>query len=176
MLPAFRRISNSAIGTVLMVLVLVMILIGFAMQDVRSVFSGGGFGRLGAGTLAKVGDEEVSDRDLDSAMRRVLQQAQRQNPKTTSSSIANQFEPVLEQLITERTLLAFTQDHDFVVSKRLVDAQIADLPQTRGLDGKFSQQAYAAFLQQQQLTDTELRRVLQAALTERLVLAAGGVA
>jgi len=175
MLPVFRRLSNSAVGTVIMVLFLVAILAGFAMQDVQSLFSGGGFGRLGAGTLAKVGDEEVTDRDVDSAMRRVLQQAQRQNPEVTYSAIAGQFDPVLEQLITERTLLAFIEDNHFIVSKRLVDAQIANLPQTQGLDGKFNQQAYAAFLQQQQLTDAELRRVLQAALTERMILAPAAV-
>jgi peptidyl-prolyl cis-trans isomerase D len=117
----------------------------------------------------------VTDRDVDSAMRRVLQQAQRQNPEVTYSAIAGQFDPVLEQLITERTLLAFIEDNHFIVSKRLVDAQIANLPQTQGLDGKFNQQAYAAFLQQQQLTDAELRRVLQAALTERMVLAPAAV-
>jgi peptidyl-prolyl cis-trans isomerase D len=175
MLPVFRRMSNSAVGMALMVLVLLMILISFATQDIRSVFSGGGFGRLGAGTLAKVGDEEIRDRDIDSAMRRVLQQAQRQNPEVTYASIAGQFDPVLEQLITERTLLAFTKEHGFTISKRLVDAQIANLPQTRGLDGKFNEQSYAAFLQQQQLTDAELRRVLQAALAERMVLAPAAV-
>jgi peptidyl-prolyl cis-trans isomerase D len=175
MLPVFRRLSNSAVGTVIMVLFLLAILASFATQDIQSVFSGGGFGRLSAGTLAKVGDEEVTDRDVDSAMRRVLQQAQRQNPEVTYSTIAGQFEPVLEQLITERTLLAFIEDNHFIVSKRLVDAQIANLPQTQGLDGKFNEQAYAAFLQQQQLTDAELRRVLQAALTERMILTPAAV-
>ncbi len=173
MLPVFRRLSKSTFGTLIMVVVLLMIVAGFALQDVQGVFSGGlGMNR---GTLAKVGDEEITDRDVDSAMRRVLQQAQQQNPEATYSTIASQFDPVLEQLITERTLLAFADDHGFSVSKRLVDAQIATLPQTRGLDGKFNEQAYAAFLQQQQLTDAELRRLLQAALSERLLLAPAAV-
>jgi peptidyl-prolyl cis-trans isomerase D len=173
MLPVFRRLSGSVFGTIIMVAILLMILLGFAMQDVQGVFSGG-FG-LNKGTLAKVGDEEITDRDIDSAMRRVLQQAQEQNPEATYATIAGQFDPVLEQLITERTLLAFTKDHGLSVSKRLVDAQIATLPQTRGLDGKFSEQAYGAFLQQQRLTDAELRLLLQAALTERLLLAPAAV-
>ena len=85
--------------------------------------------------------------------------------------IANQFGPLLDSMIDERALLAFASDHGFVLSKRLVDAEIANLPQTRGLDGKFSEQAYAAFLQQQQMTDADVRRLLQLALTQRLVLA-----
>ena len=62
-----------------------------------------------------------------------------------------------------------------MLSKRLVDAEIASLPQTRGLDGKFSEQAYQAFLQQQQMTDADVRRLLQVALTQRLVLAPAAV-
>jgi peptidyl-prolyl cis-trans isomerase D len=173
MFAAFRRLSNSVIGTALMVLVLLMIVAGFAMQDVRSLFSGN-YG-TSKGTLVKVGDEQISDRDIDKAMRRLLQRAQGQNPEATYATIANQFEPSLDQLIVERTLLEFGRDHDFTVSKRLVDAQIAELPQTRGLDGKFSQQSYNAFLQQQQLTDAELRRIMQAALSERLLLAPAAV-
>jgi len=169
MLPVFRRLSKSWVGTAVMVLVLLMILVGFAMQDIGSVFSGN-MG-LSKGTLVKVGDEQLTERDLSSAMRRALDQARQENPEATYATIANQFDAILESLIDERALLAFASDHGFVLSKRLIDAEIANLPQTRGLDGKFSQQAYNAFLQQQQLTDADVRRLLQVALTQRLVLA-----
>jgi len=173
MLPVFRRLSKSWVGTAVMVLVLLMILVGFAMQDIGSVFSGN-MG-LSKGTLVKVGDEQLTERDLSSAMRRALDQARQENPEATYATIANQFDAILESLIDERALLAFASDHGFVLSKRLIDAEIANLPQTRGLDGKFSQQAYNAFLQQQQLTDADVRRLLQVALTQRLVLAPAAV-
>jgi len=156
-----------------MVVVLLMILVGFAMQDIGSVFTGN-IG-MSKGTLVKVGDEQLSERDLDSAMRRALNQARQENPEATYSTIANQFNPILESLIDERALFAFAADHGFVLSKRLVDAEIANLPQTRGLDGKFSEQAYRAFLQQQQLTDADVRRLIQVAITQRLVLAPAAV-
>ncbi len=174
MLSAFRRLSKSAIGTIIMVLFLLAILASFALADMGNVLSGG-FGRLSSDTLIKVGDEEITDRDLSSAMQRALTQARQQNPEATYSTIAGQFGPILESLVDERALLAFAADHGFVLSKRLVDAEIANLPQTRGLDGKFSQQAYAAFLQQQQMTDEDVRRLLQAAITQRLVLAPAAV-
>lgn len=173
MLASFRRLSKSAVGTMIMVLILLMIVAGFALQDIQGTFSGN-FG-LSKGTLVKVGDEPVSERDVSSAMRRVLQQAQEQNPEATNADIASQFVPVLDSLIDERALLAFVSDHGFVLSKRLIDAEIANLPQTRGLDGKFSQQAYNVFLQQQQMTDADVRRLLQVALTQRLVLAPAAV-
>jgi peptidyl-prolyl cis-trans isomerase D len=152
-----------------MVLFLVAILASFALADMSSV----GSGKFGSGgnNLVRVGDEQITTRDVDSAMRRLLTQARQQNPEATYQTIANQFGPLLESLIDEHALLAFAEDHGFVLSKRIVDAEIAKLPQTRGLDGKFSDQAYAAFLPQQQMTDADLRRLLQAELTQRLVLA-----
>jgi len=169
MLSAFRRLSKSAVGTIIMVLFLLAILASFALADMSSV----GSGRFGSGgnNLARVGDEQITARDIDSAMRRLLNDARQQNPEATYATIANQFEPLLNSMIDEHALQAFASDHGFVLSKRLVDAAIASLPQTRGLDGKFSEQAYAAFLQQQQMTDADVRRLLAQTLTQRLVLA-----
>ena len=169
MLSAFRRLSKSAFGSILLVLFLIAIAASFALADLSNV----GSGTLGGGrdTLVEVGSERIDSRDVDAAMRRELQELQRQNPEATYASIAGQFDAILNALIDERALLAFAADHGFVLSKRLIDAEIASLPQTRGLDGKFSQQAYAAFLQQQQMTDAEVRRLLSLAITQRLVLA-----
>ena len=169
MFAAFRRMSKSAFGTVIVVLFLLAILASFALADLSNV----GSGRFGSGgnDLASVGSEQITTRDVDSAMRRLLNQARQQNPEATYATIANQFGPLLDSLIDERAMLAYAEDHGFVLSKRLVDAEIANIPQTRGLDGKFSDQAYAAFLQQQQMTDADVRRLLQVALTQRLVVA-----
>ena len=159
MLSFFRCLSKSAVGTGLMVLILLMILAGFAMQDIRSVFSGN-FG-LGKGTLVKIDGEPVSERDLDNAMKRALNEARQQNPEATYATLAGQFDNILGALVDEHALIAFADDHGFVLSKRLIDGEIASLPQAKGLDGKFSEQAYYAFLQQQQLTNADLRRLLQ---------------
>jgi len=174
MFAAFRRLSKSWVGSIIMVLFLLAILASFALADIANVRSVG-FGGLSSGTLAQVGDEELTDRDLSSAMRRALEQARQQNPEATYSAIAGEFGSIVDGLVDERALLAFAADHGFMLSKRLIDAEIARLPQTRGLDGKFSQQAYDAFLQQQQLTDAEVRHLLRVALTQRLVLAPAAV-
>lgn len=172
MFAAFRRLSKSAVGTVIMVLFLLAILASFAIADIGNVRSGT-FG--GGDGLAEVGDEKITDRDMSTAMQRALNQLRQQNPEATYSDLASQFEPILDSMIDERALLAFASDHGFILSKRLIDAEIASLPQNRGLDGKFSQQAYATFLQQQQMTDAEVRQLLSVALTQRLVLAPAAV-
>jgi peptidyl-prolyl cis-trans isomerase D len=72
MLTFFRRVSKSKIGTGIMVAVLLAILAGFAASDIANFGSGNiGLG-MGSSTLAKVGDQEVSERDLNGAMQRRL--------------------------------------------------------------------------------------------------------
>jgi peptidyl-prolyl cis-trans isomerase D len=170
MIASIRRLSKTAIGTFIMAIFLLAILAGFAMQDIKSVISGGGFG-LSSGTLAKVGGEEITDRELSNAMQRRLTEVRQQNPAADYSALAKDFDPLLTSLIQDAAVSAFAVKQDMVLSKRLVDAEIAKIPATRGLDGKFSDQAYAVFLQQQRLTDPELRKLLSNALLERMVLA-----
>ena len=40
MLSSFRRLSKSSVGTAVMVIVLVLIIIGFAMGDMQNILSG----------------------------------------------------------------------------------------------------------------------------------------
>ena len=164
----FRRLSKSKIGTVLMVLFFMAVLASFALSDVRTYFSGG----IGApGTLVKVGDTAVSERELSSAMQRRLSEVRQQNPAADYSSLRGEFEQILQSLIGTRAMQAFASDNELRISKRLVDAEIIKIPATRGLDGKFSEAAYAGFLQQQRLTDAEVRELLGSALVNRMLLA-----
>jgi len=169
MTALFRRMSKSTIGTGLMAFALLAILAGFALQDINSSGAGGlGFK---AGTLVKVGGEAVTERELSAAMQRRLTEVRQQNPEADYSALARDFPLVLSSLIQNRALQAFARDNDLYVSKRLVDAEIVKIPGTRGLDGKFSDAAYQGFLQQQRLTDAEVRDVLGSALASRLLLA-----
>ena len=169
MAALFRRLSKSTVGTIVTVLFLLAILAGFALQDISS--SGAGSLGFGQGGLVKVGDTSVNDRDLSAAMQRRLTELRQQNPQADYSSMAGEFGQILEELVQSRAIQAFARDNDLHLSKRMVDAEIAAIPATRGLNGQFSQEAYNAFLQQQRLTDGELREILGSALASRLLLA-----
>lgn len=168
MLSSFRRLSKSTIGSVVLVLFLVAILASFAIGDIAGIRSGN-FG-LGSSTLAKIGSQEVTDRDISRAMERRLADARQQDPEAGYAAIAADFDPLLAELIDQRTLAAFGDKYGFHLSERLVDAEIANIPGTRGLDGKFSDQAYQAFLAQQRMTDQEVRRLIASALIQRMLL------
>ncbi|GAA4019552.1 hypothetical protein GCM10022280_19290 [Sphingomonas swuensis] len=166
-MKSFRRLSKSKIGTGILILFLLLILASFAVSDISNLRSGGS---LPQNTLAKVGDAELTAAELDFAMQRRLAQLRQQNPQATYADLAGDFDAVVNSLIQERTLWAYARKHGFTVSKKLVDAEIVKLPGVQGLDGRFSEEAYQGFLQQQRITDAQLRREIETALLQRLVL------
>lgn len=167
-----RKMSKSKVGTIILALFLVVLLAGFAMQDIANVMNGGSWG-MSSGSLAKVGSEEVTDRDLDGAMQRRLTEARQSDPTADYAAIAKDFDPLMDLLLQDAAIRAFANDQGMTLSKRLVDAEIARIPATKGLDGKFSQTAYQNFLNQQKLTDADLRKILLGGLLQRLVLGPG---
>ena len=170
MLSSFRRLSKSKIGTGIMAFVLIAILAGFAIADIQNFGSGlSGFG-MSSGTLVEVGKEQVTEREMSDAMQRRLQEARQQQPDATYASIANDFTAILQALVDQRTLIAFSKAFNYPLSKRLIDAEIAQLPNTKGLNGQFSEQAYQAFLAQRRMSDTQVREILTGGLLQRLLL------
>ena len=62
-------------------LFVIAILVGFAVGDISNFGSGNlGFG-MSSSTLAKAGDQEVTEREMSDAMQRRLQQVRQQNPE-----------------------------------------------------------------------------------------------
>ena len=127
MLASFRRLSKSTVGTAIMAIILILILVGFAMGDIQSVLSGGGFGGS-SDTLVKVGSDKVTDREISKAMERRLSQARQQNPEADYPTIMGDFDQLLSALVDAKTLEAFAAKLGLNLSKRLVDAQIANIP------------------------------------------------
>lgn len=172
MLNFFRRVAQSKIGTWVMAIILIAILAGFALSDLSNFGSGNiGFG-MGSNTLARVGSQQVTEEEMSQAMQRRLQQVRQQNPDADYSTIIGDFDALLDELIDEKTLIAFAEKLHFPLSKRLVDAEIAQIPQTKGLNGQFNEQAYQQFLAQQHLSDAQVRQVLAGGLLQRYMLTA----
>ena len=168
MLGTFRRMSKSTIGTSIIAIIGVMILIGFAWGDISSL--GMGSGGLSSDTLAEAGSLDVTDRDMSSAMQRRLTQVREQNPEAGYADLAADFDPLLQSLIELRAMQSFADKNGFIISKRLIDAEIAKLPGVRGLGGEVSTQGYQAFLARQHLTDREVRDLISGTLLQQLLV------
>jgi peptidyl-prolyl cis-trans isomerase D len=173
MLRQFRTFNKTKIGTLFMAGIFLIGLAGFAVGDLYNV----GTGKVGfsfgmdANSLAKVGDQKVSEQEMEQAMQRRLNQVREQQPEASYATISGDFDKILDALIDERTLIAFADKYGFHLSKRLIDAEIANIPAAKGLNGQFSQQAYNQFLQQQRLTDQQVRDVIAGSLLQRMLLA-----
>ncbi len=171
MLSFFRRVSKSKVGTWIMAAVLVAILAGFALADLSNFGSGNvGFGGMGSTTLAQAGNQEVGEREMNEAMQRRLQEVRQQNPNADYATISGDFDTMLGELLDQRSMIAFGDKYGFHLSKRLVDAEIAQIPQAKGLNGQFSDQMYQQFLARQRLTDGEVRQIIAGSLLQRLML------
>lgn len=170
MLSFFRRLANSKIGAWIMALVVLAIMGGFALADLSNFGTGTTNWGLSSGTLAKVGDQEVAETDLGNMLQRDLQQRRQQQPSADYSAIIGDFNPILDSLIDQRALMAFGDKFGFPISKRLVDAEIAQIPGAKGLNGQVTDQSYQAFLQQQHLTDAQVRDIFSGELLQRLML------
>ncbi|MBV9527687.1 peptidyl-prolyl cis-trans isomerase [Sphingomonas sp.] len=173
MLSFFRSVANSGVGKVIAAVFLIAILASFAMSDISNFGSGKlGFGLgLGSDTLASVGSAQVTNEDMDDAMQKRLQDVRQQNPQASYADIVGDIDPVLNQLIDQKALIAFTDKYGFSISKRLIDAEIAQIPGVRGLDGKPSIQGYSAFLSRNRLTDAQVRELIRAQLAATHLLA-----
>jgi peptidyl-prolyl cis-trans isomerase D len=170
MLTFFRRVAKSKIGTWVIAGIGVAILGGFALADLSNFGTGTtGFG-MSSSTLAKVGDQAVDEHDAADLLQRRLQQVRQQQPDAGYPAIMSDFNPIIDDLINQRALVAFADKYGFPLSKRLIDAEIARLPAAKGLNGQFSDQAYQAFLAQQHLTDAQVRDLITASLLQQLLL------
>jgi peptidyl-prolyl cis-trans isomerase D len=107
---------------------------------------------------------------MSSAMQRRLAQVREQNPEATYANLADDFEPLLQGLIDQAALQAFASKNGFVLSKRLIDAEIANIPGVKGLNGQVSTAGYQQFLARQQLSDAEVRSFISGSLLERLMI------
>jgi len=167
----FRSVAKSHIGKAIAVLFLIAILASFAMSDISNFGSGSlGFG-FNSSALAKVGSEEVTEQDMDDAMQKRLQDVRQQKADADYADIVGDFDAVLNSLIDQKAMVAFTNKYGFGISKRLIDAEIAQIPGVRGLDGKASIQGYQAFLARNRLTDSQVREIIRAEIAERNLLA-----
>lgn len=170
MTSSFRRFAKSKVGTFIIALIGVLILVGFAMGDIQNVMSGGGFSG-GSDTLVKIGSEKVSDREMSRAMDRRLSQVRQENPEASFATIVGDFDQLLAALVDAKTLESFADKFGMTLSRRLEDAQIANIPAARGLNGEFSEQSYRNFLNQQRITDEEVRMIVRNGLLQQLLIA-----
>ena len=170
MLSFFRRVTDSRIGKTIAVLFGVAILGSFAMADIQNFGTGSFGGGLSSSTIAEVGSVDITDKDMSDAMQKHLADVRQQNPTADYADIVGDFDGILDQLIDQKALSAFADKYNFPISKRLIDADISQIPGVNGLNGKPTVQSYQSFLQRARLTDAEVRDIIRAQIAARTLI------
>ncbi len=156
MITAFRNFFASTFGKIAAFALLALIAVAFAASDISG---GAGFGGVGAGNAAKVGSEQIGVGELRDRVRRSYNAARESEPTLTMEDFVRDggVENALSALIDASAFQQYAAKLGFANSKRLVDAQIAQLPVFTGLTGQFDQAQYEAFLRRENLTDRQVR-------------------
>ena len=172
MLSVIRGIIHSKAGLFIAFALLAVLVLSFAGGDLANLTRGTGDAK--SDTLATVGKEAVTVPVVTKELQGQLQSYQQQQPGLDMVKFVagGGYEPTLDRSIADLALQQFGQKQGMVISKKLIDGQIASIPSLAGPDGRFSQAVYEQLLARQQLTDREVRE----GLAQQIVLGFGGKA
>ena len=175
MITFFRRLIGSKLGALLALIFLGLIAFAFAAGDVSST---GGFGSItsfgGSGT--KIGSQSLSESELQTRTQRVFEQQRRDNPgmKIGEFLSLGAVPQIYDQLVAGITLNEFARQQGVFVSKRMIDARIAEIPAFHDAAGKFSQELFRQMLSAQGVSEKALREDISKELTGQMIVGAAG--
>ncbi|HWW05199.1 SurA N-terminal domain-containing protein [Collimonas sp.] len=134
-------------------LLMLLIIPSFALVGLQSYSSFGD----GANTVAKVAGQPITQQEWDAALRQQMDRMRqafgdRFDPKMVETPAAKQ--GVLDNLISQRVLLATVSSEHLSVSDQSLRQTIMGVPELQGADGKFDNERYKALLAAQGSTPT----------------------
>ncbi|QIG80419.1 peptidylprolyl isomerase [Stakelama tenebrarum] len=169
MLRVFRNITKSRIGLIVVFIVLGIIALAFAAADITGI---GGIGRGSGAVVARVGDREITEKELKDRVQIAIDNLRRRGQTVTMEQFlaAGGLERALDQIISSAAAEQFARRHGIQVSRRLIDGVIASNTAFQGPDGKFDQQTYETLLARERISEADLRADLRAgAYTDWLI-------
>ncbi|UZW55729.1 SurA N-terminal domain-containing protein [Sphingobium sp. JS3065] len=175
MLSVFRRFIRSKFGAFVALIFLGIIAAAFIMGDITSGKLGSA---MGSGeTVAKAGGSRLTLAELQDRVQRVFETARRSNPGLQIGDFLAQggAAQVYDQLVASMTLKEYAKDQQVHISKRLVDAQIAQIPAFQDAAGNFSQENFRQLLLRERITEQALRDDISREILERQMLAPLGL-
>lgn len=122
----------------------------------------GGMGGIGSGasaqTVAEIGDKDLTDAEVSQIIDSRYRQLVRQQPTLDRGQFIEEgFAPILDRIILDNALVEFGRDLGFVVPQQMIDRVIVGIPAFQNVAGAFDETTYRAALQQQGITERQLR-------------------
>ena len=175
MLSVFRRFVRSKYGAFAALLFLGVIAFAFIAGDITSGKFGASIG--GGDTVAKAGGARLSSAEFQDRVQRVFENARKANPGMQIGDFLAQggAREVLDQMVAALTLKQYAKDQGVHISKRLVDAQIAQIPAFQDAAGNFSQDLFRQLLLRERITEQALRDDIAREILAKQILGAVAV-
>lgn len=175
MLSVFRRFIKSKYGAIGALLFLGVVAFAFVAGDISSGKFGGTAG--GGDTVAEVGGARLSSAEFQDRVQRVFENARKANPDMQIGDFLAQggARQVMDQMVAALTLKQYARDQGVHISKRLVDAQIAQIPAFQDAAGNFSQDLFRQLLVRERITEQALRDDIAREILAKQMLGPVGV-
>ncbi|MBS3960405.1 MAG: peptidyl-prolyl cis-trans isomerase [Sandarakinorhabdus sp.] len=166
MLKALRNSVTSWVGITILAVALGALVI--------TLFQPTGPGGMVAGTgpiLATVGDASVTESEYVRMIERAVTRERERTPGITNPDFigAGGGAMVFDQLIAGKAISQFGTENGMVISKRMVDGEIASIPALQ-LNGRFDDATFRRLLADQRITEVELRDGIESDLKRRQLL------
>lgn len=150
MLDTLRRNATGFLGIILIGL----LVLSFAIWGIEDVFRG-----IGRGSLAKVGGQEITEREFQQEFQRELNNLSQRAGQALTSEQARAIgldRQVLARLINAAAIEEHARELDLAVSDRVLADELKNDPTFQGLDGKFSRERFLSVLRQVGLSEQRL--------------------
>lgn len=170
MLAIFRKGITAKIFIGVLALGLFAIVItGFGTGGIGGLDSLAPTGR--GDTLASVEGRSLTEQEASDVINRQYVQARREQPDLDMGAFLNEaYEPLVSQLIVGLALQAFGEAQGLVVTPRMIDREIVNIPAFRNFTGQFDEATFRQALQSQNVTEAQLREDIGRQLMQRQLL------
>lgn len=171
MLASIRRSAKSWAAAAILFLALVAIVItGFGTDGF------GGLGSLSSSQtqgeiLASVDGRELTEQEVADIVNRQYAEARRQQPTLEIAAfVGSGFNNVVQQMVMSLAVEAFGDEQGLIVSPRMIDREIINIPGFRNFSGQFDEANFRAALDAQNISEAQLRRDIARSLIQRQLL------
>ena len=170
MLASLRRSVRSGLAVlILFVALLALVITGFGTGGIGGLDSLSSPG--GSEALARVDGRELSAEEVTDIVNRQFASARQQQPELDLGTYAAEaYEPIVNQLILALAVQAFGEEQGLMVSQRMIDREIVNIPAFRSFTGQFDDATFRRALAAQNITEAQLRQDIARSLMQRQLL------
>lgn len=168
-----KKLRNGVLLSFLGLALLAMVITGFGTDGM------GGLGGIGGGqgvqTIARVGDEKITDAELSAMIDAEYRRAAREQTDLDRGQFVEQaFQPLLERMINQAAIADFARRNGMVVPREMIDRIIVGIPAFQNVAGQFDEATFRQALSQQGITEQQLRNDIASGELLRMIVAPVG--